>query len=193
MLRWVLGCPRVSRASDTRVGEHRDDCRRASGFGREALLKACLATLLASECSVPEATTIQLNIIFVLADDPNLAARQLLALGPALTEKGNSFENAFVDYSTRCVAPEPPPSPASTATTNSVGGNVFAAGGFEKFRNEGNEKNTISAHPQESGYQTPCSASASTSTRETVRLTPAHRQPYSRQRPLQPGGGAVSP
>ena len=105
MLRRVLGCPRSSRTSDTRVGEYRDDCRKASGFGREALLRAYLATLLASECSVPEATTIQLNIIFVLADDPNLAARQLLALGPALTEKGNSFENAFVDYSTRYVAP----------------------------------------------------------------------------------------
>jgi hypothetical protein len=109
MLRRVLlGCPRASRASGTRVGEYRDDCRRASGFGREALLSilACLATLLATGCSVPEATTIQLNIIFVLADDPNLATRQLLALGPALTEKGNSFENAFVDYSTRCVAPK---------------------------------------------------------------------------------------
>ncbi len=100
------GVPRSSRTSDTRVGEYRDDCRRASGFGREAFLNilAYLATLLTSECSVPEVTTIQLNIIFVLADDPNLATRQLLALGPALTEKGNSFENAFVDYSTRCVA-----------------------------------------------------------------------------------------
>jgi hypothetical protein len=99
------GVPRSSRTSDTRVGEYRDDCRRASGFRREALLRAYLATLLASELPVPEATTIQLNIIFVLADDPNLAARQLLALGPTSTEKGNSFENAFVDYSTRCVAP----------------------------------------------------------------------------------------
>jgi hypothetical protein len=108
MLCWVpLGCPRASRAAGTRIGEYRDDCRRVSGFGREALLNilAYLATLLASECWVMEATIIQLNIIFVLADDPNLATRQLLALGPALTEKGNFFENAFVDYSTRCVAP----------------------------------------------------------------------------------------
>jgi hypothetical protein len=70
---------------------------------------------------------------------------------------------------------------------------VFAEGDFEKFRNERNEKNKIAAHPQESGYQTACSASTSASTRETVRLTSAHQQPYSRQRPLQPGEGAVSP
>jgi len=53
----------------------------ASGSGRAGSdekpshILAYLATLLASECSVPEATTIQLNIIFVLADDPNLATR----------------------------------------------------------------------------------------------------------------------
>jgi hypothetical protein len=75
-------------------------------FGREALLNilACLATLLASECSVPVATTIQLNIIFVLADGLDVAtARQLPALGLVLAEKGASFENAFVEYSIRCV------------------------------------------------------------------------------------------
>ena len=55
---------------------------------------------------------------------------------------------------------------------------MFAEGDFEKFRNERNEKNKIAAHPQESGYQTACSASTSTSTSETVRLTSAHRQPY---------------
>jgi hypothetical protein len=69
---------------------------------------------------------------------------------------------------------------------------VFTVGGFEKFRNEGNEKNTIAAHLQESGYQTACSASTSASTRETVRLPSAHRQPYSETAP-PPGGGAVSP
>ena len=78
---------------------------RAGSDEKRSYILAYLATLLASAYSVPEATTIQLNIIFVLADDPNLAARQLLALGPALKEKSNSFENAFVDYSTRCVAP----------------------------------------------------------------------------------------
>jgi hypothetical protein len=78
-------------------------------FGREALLNilACLETLLVSECSVPVATTIQLNIIFVLADGLDLAtARQLPALGLVLAEKGASFKNAFVEYSTRCVDPQ---------------------------------------------------------------------------------------
>ena len=62
----------------------------ASGPGRavsdekRSHILAYLAALLASECSVPEATTIHLTIIFVLADDPNLAARQLPALGPVL-------------------------------------------------------------------------------------------------------------
>jgi hypothetical protein len=106
------------------------------------------ATLLASECSVPEATTIHLNIIFALADDLNLAtARQLLALGPVLTEKGASFENAFVDYSTRCVAPKATILTSLYSHNCGVRGNVFAEGGFEKVRNEGNEKNTIAVHP----------------------------------------------
>lgn len=118
--RMPLGCPRASRASGTRAGEDRGGWRRASGFGREALLGilAYSATLLASECSVPEATTIHLNIIFALADDLNLAtARQLLALGPVLTEKGASFENAFVATLPGVLPPRPPSSPASTVTT----------------------------------------------------------------------------
>jgi arylsulfatase A-like enzyme len=164
-------------------------------FGREALLGilAYSATLLASECSVPEATTIQFNIIFALADDLNLAtARQLPAPGPVLTEKDASFENAFVDYCTRCVAPRATILTSLYSHNRGVRGNVFADGGFEKVRNEGNEKNTIAVHPQESGYQTACSASTSTSTRETVRLTSTHRQPYPETAPPPGGGGAAS-
>jgi hypothetical protein len=82
------GYPRAIRASDTRVGECRDDCRRASGFGRKALLKACLTALLASECSVPGATTIQINISFVLADGLDLdTAWQIPALGLVLSKR----------------------------------------------------------------------------------------------------------
>ena len=125
--------------------------------------------LLTTGCSVPEATSIQINIIFVRADDLDLAtARQLLALGPMLAEKGASFENTFVGYSTRCVAPRVTILTSLYSHNHGVRGNVFAEGGFEKFRNEGNEKNTVAVHPQESGYQTACSSSTSTSTRETT-------------------------
>jgi hypothetical protein len=48
-----------------------------------------LTALLASECSVPGATTIQINISFVLADGLDLAtAWQIPALGLVLSEKG---------------------------------------------------------------------------------------------------------
>src|SRR5918997_4684984 len=75
---------------------------------------------------------------FALADDLDLAtARQLPALGPVLAE--------IVDYSTRCVAPR---ATILTSHDHGVRGNVVAEGESEKYRNEGNEKNTIAVQPQ---------------------------------------------
>ena len=93
-------------------------------------------------------------MILVLADDLDLAtARQLPALDLLLAEEGITFENAFVDYPVCC------PSRASILTglythNHGVRGNAPPLGGFEKFRDEGNEEKTIAVHLQENGYQT---------------------------------------
>lgn len=110
--------------------------------------------LLAAGCSEPESAPTQPNIILVLADDLDLAtARQLPTLGPLLADRGVSFENAFADYPVCC------PSRASILTglythNHGVRDNTLPLGGFEKFREEGNEEKTIAVHLQESGYKT---------------------------------------
>ena len=101
-----------------------------------------------------EASAAQPNIILVLVDDLDYAsAFKLPAISSSLLEKGASFDNAFVSYPLCC------PSRATILTglyahNHEVMGNVPPQGGFEKFRDEEQEVNTIAALLQQSGYQT---------------------------------------
>lgn len=101
-----------------------------------------------------EASTAQPNIILVLVDDLDYAsAFKLPAISSSLLEKGASFDNAFVSYPLCC------PSRAAILTglyahNHEVKGNVPPEGGFERFRGEGLEKNTVASLLQQGGYQT---------------------------------------
>jgi N-acetylglucosamine-6-sulfatase len=123
---------------------------------------ACLATFLAFGCSgsgpaqkeEAEAPTIRPNIILVLVDDLDYAsALRMPAISSSLLEEGASFENAFASYPLCC------PSRATILTglyahNHEVKGNRPPNGGFEKFRDEGHEEDTIAALLQQSGYRT---------------------------------------
>jgi arylsulfatase A-like enzyme len=126
-------------------------------------LLACLSVLLAAGCSGQpgagqeegaEAVVEQPNILFVLADDLDLAsADQMPNISSLITDEGATFENTFVSYPICC------PSRATTLTglyshNHNVRGNKRPVGGFEKFREQGNEENTIAARLQEEGYRT---------------------------------------
>ncbi len=125
---------------------------------------ACLVAFLAVGCSGSEVSNpepaqqagapARPNIIFILADDLDLAsARQLPKLRSLLLEEGASFENAFVSYPLCC------PSRATVLTglyahNHGVASNEPPNGGFEKFRDEGREEATIAVRLQEEGYRT---------------------------------------
>ncbi len=123
-------------------------------------LLACLAVLFAVGCSgsgsaqEAEAPAEQPNMIFVLADDLDLASVEPMPnLRSLLAEEGATFENAFVSYPICC------PARATILTSlyshnNGVRGNKRPVGGFEKFRSEGLEEDTIAARLQEEGYRT---------------------------------------
>jgi arylsulfatase A-like enzyme len=130
------------------------------------MLLACLAALLVAGCAAigtsettqeeaaAESPAEQPNMVFVLADDLDLAsAQQMPNLSSLLTEEGATFENAFVSYPICC------PSRATMLTglyshNHNVRGNKQPDGGFEKFRDEGLEEGTIAARLQEEGYRT---------------------------------------
>ena len=122
---------------------------------------ASLTALLAAGCSsafVPLTGAKNMsdrpNIVFVLADDLDLISTGLMPnLHSLLAEEGATFENAFVSYPICC------PSRATTLTglyshNHNARGNKRPVGGFEKFREQGNEENTIAARLQEEGYRT---------------------------------------
>ena len=125
---------------------------------------ACLAVLFVSGCSgaggsvqeeaEAEASGDRPNVVFVLADDLDYAsARQMPNLNSLLVERGTSFENTFTSMSLCC------PSRATILTglyahTSGVKGNKPPDGGFEVFRNEGLEEDTIATRLQEEGYRT---------------------------------------
>ena len=94
------------------------------------------------------------NMIFVLADDLDYASAQKMPnLRSLLAQGGTSFENAFVSQSLCC------PSRATILTglyahNSGIKGNKPPDGGFEKFRDEGLEEDTIAARLQEGGYRT---------------------------------------
>jgi arylsulfatase A-like enzyme len=130
---------------------------------KEALLLslASLTALLAAGCSsafMPPTEAKEVsdppNLIFVLADDLDYASAQKMpGISALLREGGASFENAFASQSLCC------PSRATILTglyahNSGIKGNKPPDGGFEVFRDEGLEEETIAARLQESGYQT---------------------------------------
>lgn len=132
------------------------------------MILSCLAALLVAGCAgvetdetaqeeeavAAEATAEQPNVIFVLADDLDYASAQKMPnLNSLLVEQGTSFENTFTSMSLCC------PSRATILTgqyahSSGIKGNKPPDGGFEKFHDEGVEKDTIATRLQESGYQT---------------------------------------
>ena len=125
---------------------------------------ACSAALLTAGCSgvgeaaqevvTAEASDDRPNVIFVLTDDLDYASAQKMPeIGSLVRDEGVSFENAFVSQSLCC------PSRATILTgqyahNHNVKGNKRPDGGFEKFRDEGHEENSIAGRLQEEGYRT---------------------------------------
>src|SRR5215216_1629127 len=94
------------------------------------------------------------NIIFVLADDLDYASVQKMPeLRSVMVEEGVSFGNSFTSQSLCC------PSRATSFTglyahNHQIKGNKPPDGGFEKFRDEGLEEDTIATRLQRAGYRT---------------------------------------
>lgn len=141
--------------------------RRNNGFRAIRLafgILACLAVSLVAGCSgngiiqkvtgTETGVSAQPNIIFVLTDDLDFAsAYKMPELRSSLLEEGASFENDFVSFPLCC------PSRATILTglyahNHNVKSNGPPDGGFQKFRSEGLEENTIAVRLQEAGYQT---------------------------------------
>ena len=101
-----------------------------------------------------ELPTTQSNIIFVLADDLDLASAQKMpGLRSLLVEEGASFERAFVSHPVCC------PSRATILTglydhNHDVKSNLPPDGGFQKFVSEGHEESSIAVQLQKEGYRT---------------------------------------
>ncbi len=138
---------------------------RASGFRNSWVLPGALvflAALLIAGCSglqpIKEEAeapyNAQPNIILIVTDDLDYAlAQRMDGLGSLMREEGVSFGNAFVSYPLCC------PARATVLTglyahNHGVWGNRPPNGGFETFREEGNEESTIAVRLQEGGYQT---------------------------------------
>ena len=130
-----------------------------------AALVSCLATLSAAGCSegavgsaqeqgIAGVPVDQPNIVFVLTDDLDVySAQKMPEIRSRLVEEGASFENAFASQSLCC------PSRATGLTglyahNNGIKGNKPPDGGFEKFRDEGLEEDTIATRLQGGGYRT---------------------------------------
>ena len=94
------------------------------------------------------------NIVFVLTDDLDYtSAQQMPQIGSLVRDEGASFKNAFVSFPVCC------PSRATILTglyahNSGVKGNSPPSGGFQKFRNDGTEENTVASSLQEGGYRT---------------------------------------
>src|SRR5215207_3295328 len=124
----------------------------------------CLMVLFVVGCSGSETSNLEPgqqaetdarpNIIFILADDLDLASAQHTPkLRSLFLEDGASFENAFLSYPLCC------PSRATILTglyahNHGVAGNVPPGEGFEKFQEEGLEESTSAARLQEECYRT---------------------------------------
>ena len=175
-----MGTVVIKGRNDKRLPDLRKPC--GAGSGPETAKKArswvlfgvlaCLATFLAVGCSgsenaqataaagssasaqQAEASTTRPNIIFILTDDLDFASVQRMpTLRSQLVDKGTSFEKTFISYPLCC------PSRSTILTglyvhNHGVKGNQPPNGGFEKFRDEGYEENSIAARLQQNGYTT---------------------------------------
>ena len=119
------------------------------------LLAGCSGTGEAAQEEAAETPAAQPNIVFVLTDDLDYAsAQQMPEINSLLAEGGASFESAFTSQSLCC------PSRATILTglyahNSDIKGNKPPDGGFEKFRDEGTEEDTIATRLQEEGgYRT---------------------------------------
>jgi arylsulfatase A-like enzyme len=129
------------------------------------ILGGCLVVFLGVSCSGSETSELELtqeaetpmqpNIVFILTDDLDFAlAQKMPNLRSLLVEQGASFENAFASQSLCC------PSRATVLTgqyahNHGIKDNKPPEGGFQKFRNEGLEEDTIAVRlQQEGGYRT---------------------------------------
>jgi len=93
------------------------------------------------------------NIVFVLTDDLSWNLVQYMPHVRALQQAGMTFNNYTVTDSLCC------PSRASLFTgefphDTHVTSNELPSGGFDKFRNEGDEKRTFALSLQNAGYRT---------------------------------------
>ena len=119
------------------------------------LLAGCSGTGEAAQEEAAETPATQPNIVFILTDDLDYAsAQQMPEINSLLAEGGASFESAFTSQSLCC------PSRATILTglyahNSDIKGNKPPDGGFEKFRDEGTEEDTIATRLQEEGgYRT---------------------------------------
>ncbi len=100
-----------------------------------------------------ETPATQPNIVFILTDDLDFASvQQMPELNSLMQEEGISFENTFASYPLCC------PSRATIFTglyahNHGVTSNKFPDGGFDKFRSEGLEEDTIAVRLREGGYR----------------------------------------
>lgn len=119
-----------------------------------ALLCAGCLTSEPSENEAKSPDDARPNIVLILTDDLDFASAQRLdGLGSSLRNEGISFERAFASYPLCC------PSRATILTglyahNHEVWGNDPPDGGFQKFRAQGHEEETIALRLQEGGYRT---------------------------------------
>ena len=93
------------------------------------------------------------NIVFILTDDLSMDLLPYMPNVLAMEHRGLSFSHYFVSDSLCC------PSRASIFSGNlphdtRVFSNTGAGGGFQKFHNRGEEKNTFAVALQNAGYRT---------------------------------------
>jgi N-acetylglucosamine-6-sulfatase len=118
-------------------------------------LAGCSGSVEAAQQEEAGTSAAQPNIIFILTDDLDYAsAFKMPQITSLLAEQGTSFEQAFTSQSLCC------PSRATILTglyahNSGIKGNKPPDGGFEKFRDEGFEEDTIATRLQEEGgYRT---------------------------------------
>jgi len=108
----------------------------------------------AAPTAAPAAPSVRPNILFILADDLDVAETAYMPrLQALLADQGTWFDNFFVNVSLCC------PSRATTlrgqyCQNTQIFGNTPPDGGFETFHNNGDESSTIAVWLQAAGYRT---------------------------------------
>ena len=108
----------------------------------------------AGPAHTPAAPSVRHNILFILADDLDVAETAYMPrLQALLADQGTWFNNFFVNVSLCC------PSRATTlrgqyCQNTQIFGNEPPGGGFETFHTNGDESSTIAVWLQAAGYRT---------------------------------------